>query len=292
VSSAFTGDKVYGEPAEFTVWTKVTSKHPYSVSKSRNSEVLQTLKPVSVFKRYTTLSNLLEPTPDKDEAITLRGVNLTQFSASYSKKKKELRKSLKSTIKDHARIQEQRSSSTNYLQTINEQVNDRSNLQPKVIPTIVNGQVSLAKMDGSSQGQNDKLSDIQSFLRESSLDLLINNNKFLGMGLESPCIWKVHIFQLLPKSSKACYLMRVIKPIISIETLRIVYYSYFHSLMTYGLISWGNSSYSLQIFRIQKRIIRIMCGLKPTDSCRNTFKVLRILPLQSQYIYFLYCLLL
>jgi hypothetical protein len=28
-----------------------------------------------------------------------------------------------------------------------------------------------------------------------------------------------------------------------------------------------------------------MCGLRPTDSCRNTFKVLRILLLQSQYIF-------
>jgi hypothetical protein len=70
-----------------------------------------------------------------------------------------------------------------------------------------------------------------------------------------------------------------------IETLRIVYYYYFHSLMTYGLTFWGNSSYSLEILRIQMRIIRIMCSLRPTDSCRNTFKVPRILPLQSQYIF-------
>jgi hypothetical protein len=79
--------------------------------------------------------------------------------------------------------------------------------------------------------------------------------------------------------------MRVITPILSIESLRIVYFSYFHSLMTYGLIFWGTSSYSLQIFRIQKRIIRIMYGLRPTDSCRNIFKDLKILPMQSQYIY-------
>jgi hypothetical protein len=39
------------------------------------------------------------------------------------------------------------------------------------------------------------------------------------------------------------------------------------------------------LFRIQKRIIRIMSGLKPRDSCRDTFRVWRILPLQSQYIF-------
>jgi hypothetical protein len=69
------------------------------------------------------------------------------------------------------------------------------------------------------------------------------------------------------------------------ETLKVVYYSYFHSLLTYGIIFWGNSSYSLQISRIQKRIVRIMSGLKPRDSCRDTFRVWRMLPLQSQYIF-------
>lgn len=99
------------------------------------------------------------------------------------------------------------------------------------------------------------------------------NVKFLGIVIESSCTWKAHTSQLLPKLCKACYLMRVIKPIMPIETLKIVYYSYFHSLLTYGIIFWGNSSCSIQIFRIQKRIIRIMSGLRPRDSCRDAFRV-------------------
>jgi len=62
-----------------------------------------------------------------------------------------------------------------------------------------------------------------------------------------------------------------------------VYYSYFHSIMMYGLIFWGNSHYS-NIFRLQKRIIRIIVGIRGRDSCREHFKKLKILPLQSQYI--------
>jgi hypothetical protein len=90
--------------------------------------------------------------------------------------------------------------------------------------------------------------------------------KFLGIVMESSCTWKVHIVQLLPKLCKACFVMRVIKPIMSTETQTIVYYSYFHSLMTYGIIFWGNSSCSMQIFRTQKRVIRVMSGLRPNDS--------------------------
>ena len=69
------------------------------------------------------------------------------------------------------------------------------------------------------------------------------------------------------------------------DTLKIVYYSYVHSIVTYGIIFWGNSPHSFDIFKNQKRIIRVMT--KPTSRhfCRQLFTRLEILPLQSQYIF-------
>jgi hypothetical protein len=64
-----------------------------------------------------------------------------------------------------------------------------------------------------------------------------------------------------------------------------VYFSYFHSIMTYGLAFWGNSHYSNSVFKLQKRIIRIMVGIRDRKSCREYFVKLKILPLQPQYIY-------
>ena len=78
--------------------------------------------------------------------------------------------------------------------------------------------------------------------------------------------------------------MRVVKPFLSQDSLKMVYYSHFHSIMTYGLIFWGNSHHINIIFRLQKRVIRITVGIRGRDSCREHFKKLRILPLQSQYI--------
>jgi hypothetical protein len=52
----------------------------------------------------------------------------------------------------------------------------------------------------------------------------------------------------------------------------------------YSKLFWGNSHYSNIIFRLQKRIIRLIVGIRGRDSCREHFKKLRILPLQSQYI--------
>jgi hypothetical protein len=64
------------------------------------------------------------------------------------------------------------------------------------------------------------------------------------------------------------------------ETLKMVYHAYFHSIMNYGLIFWGISSHSVNIFKIQKNIIRIIRG----GISRDLFKKLKILPLQQQYI--------
>jgi len=54
--------------------------------------------------------------------------------------------------------------------------------------------------------------------------------------------------------------------------------------MTCGLIFWGNSPDSIKIFRLQKKIIRIMMGCRSGDSCRKLFPNLEILPIPSQYI--------
>ena len=69
------------------------------------------------------------------------------------------------------------------------------------------------------------------------------------------------------------------------ENLKSTYNSCFHSLMTYGLIFWGNSTHSTHAFWLQKRVIRIITDSRPRDSCRQLFKKLGILPLMSQYIF-------
>jgi hypothetical protein len=41
----------------------------------------------------------------------------------------------------------------------------------------------------------------------------------------------------------------------------------------------------MEVFRLQKKIIRIMMGAGSRDSCREVFKMLVILPLMAEYIY-------
>jgi len=114
----------------------------------------------------------------------------------------------------------------------------------------------------------------------------INNvyyTNFLGL-TDKTLSWKPHIDELISKLNSACYVIRSLKSLIPLETLRMIYFSSVHSIISYNIIFWGNSTYSNAIFKLQKRVIRIMMNVGNRESCRELFNKLNILPLHSQYI--------
>jgi hypothetical protein len=113
--------------------------------------------------------------------------------------------------------------------------------------------------------------------------------KFLGVNIANALSWKNHIDSLIPKLSSACYAIRAIKPFVNQETLLMVYYAYFHSIIRHGIIFWGNSSYAINVFYLQKRMIRIITGVGNRTSCKQSFIALKFLTLPSLYIYSLLC---
>jgi hypothetical protein len=48
--------------------------------------------------------------------------------------------------------------------------------------------------------------------------------------------WKNHIDHLLSKLNSACFAVKTVKSIMSQKALRIIYFSYVHSIITYGTI--------------------------------------------------------
>ena len=113
----------------------------------------------------------------------------------------------------------------------------------------------------------------------------VSNIKFLGINIMDTLNWSSHVECIIPKLTSACYMMRSIKPYLPLKTLKTIYYSYFGSVMNYGLCFWGVSPHSIKVFRMQKKIIRIMIGCNSRVSCRDLFRKLEILPLASQYIF-------
>ena len=115
----------------------------------------------------------------------------------------------------------------------------------------------------------------------------INNTcstNFLGLTLNNTLSRKTHIDQLSPKLNSACYVIRSTRSVISMKNLRTIYFSYVHSIVAYGIIFCGNSTYSNNIFKLQKRAIRIIMNASNRVLWCEMFKKLNILPLHSQYI--------
>jgi hypothetical protein len=76
--------------------------------------------------------------------------------------------------------------------------------------------------------------------------------KFLGLIIDNKLSWKDHIDYLTTKLSSTCFIMTVIKPLLSLNTLKMIYFSYTHSVMTYGIIFLGNSPHSIKFYNPKK----------------------------------------
>ena len=108
--------------------------------------------------------------------------------------------------------------------------------------------------------------------------------KFLGLTIDDTLSWKHHIDQVIKRMSSACYALRFIKYQLPIDTLKIIYFTHIHTIMSYGVILWGNSPSAKKVFLLQKKIIRIITNTRPRESCKEIFKNMQMM-LYSQYIY-------
>jgi hypothetical protein len=93
----------------------------------------------------------------------------------------------------------------------------------------------------------------------------VYTTKFLGLTLDNTLSWRTCIDAIIPKLSSVSFAMRVVKPFLPQDSLKMVYYSLFHFIMTYGLIFWGNPHYGNIVFRLQKIIVRIIVGIRSGD---------------------------
>ena len=111
---------------------------------------------------------------------------------------------------------------------------------------------------------------------------------FLGVEIDENLTWNYHFESITKKLSTVCYMLRELKKVVNLETLLSCYYGHFFSILKYGIMFWGNSDNN-QVFVMQKRAMRIIAGLKMTDSCRGVFKKYNILTKTGLYIYECLC---
>jgi len=98
-------------------------------------------------------------------------------------------------------------------------------------------------------------------------------NKFLGIWLDSKLSWSAHCQKL----GRVIFLIRCLSQAVSRGVLLQVYYSCFHSLMTYGILAWGHAAGGRDVFRMQRRCVRTIQHRGFRDDCREDLVSLVIL---------------
>jgi hypothetical protein len=83
------------------------------------------------------------------------------------------------------------------------------------------------------------------------------NTKFLGLQIGNHLNWKNHIDQCVPKFSGACYAVRSMSRISNTDTLKSIYFAYFHFIMKYGTIFWGNSCNNRNYLHLKRKTLEL-----------------------------------
>lgn len=131
--------------------------------------------------------------------------------------------------------------------------------------------------------------------RENNCSLLVKTSsksliqspavKFLGIEIDCNLSWFPQIEIVLKKLSMSCFALWQMRKLVNKQTLLAYYYAYVNSILSYGIITWGNSTRITDVLIMQKRIIRTICFKPITHSCRDLFKQLNILTVISVYIF-------
>lgn len=126
----------------------------------------------------------------------------------------------------------------------------------------------------------------------SDFELMYNNIKinsvksirFLGVGIDERLDWRGHIETVAVKIAQFSFALRIISDAVGVDAALSAYYAFIYSRIKYGIIFWGNSSDIGRILLLQKKCIRSIFRMKPTESCKNYFIEQKILTITSIYV--------
>ena len=107
--------------------------------------------------------------------------------------------------------------------------------------------------------------------------------KYLGVILDSRLCWNHHINELTKKLNRAIGMIYKIRHNCTPKVLVSLYFTLFHSHLSYGLLVWGKSNdrYLSKIFLLQKKVIRAITFSDFKAHTATIFKNLNILQLKD-----------
>ena len=110
--------------------------------------------------------------------------------------------------------------------------------------------------------------------------------KYLGIFVDEHLIWEDQIDAVANRLSSTAFALRCLSAYCDRDTLLIVYYGLFQSILKYGILCWGAASDASikRVLVVQKRAIRCIAKLQSRESCRDAFKSLKILTVPGVFI--------
>jgi len=115
--------------------------------------------------------------------------------------------------------------------------------------------------------------------------LRINNAKFLGIYIDDALEWDDYINHIVKQLSSGSYAIHTVKRYLSVDNLKLIYYSLIGSHLTCGTILWG-SAHQFRLDKLetlQKKSIRSMCNAGYNAPKTSLFKQLCITKLMDIY---------
>jgi hypothetical protein len=121
----------------------------------------------------------------------------------------------------------------------------------------------------------------------------VNDFNFLGLNIDENLTWKSHVNIVSKKLSKFSGILNKLKRFLPTRILRILYFSMVHSHLNYCVLSWGYKP--RHIFKLQKKIIRIItkskynCHTEPLFKQLGILKLKDIIKVKAAKFYYKYC---
>lgn len=114
---------------------------------------------------------------------------------------------------------------------------------------------------------------------------LASDIKILGIVIDSNLTWTPQIDLVCSKLSKIIYLLYSLSKQLPLDYLRVAYFAFFHSLLSYGLKLWGNGSHINRVLLLQKKAVRIITKSSKLAHCKPLFIRCKILTVINVYLF-------
>lgn len=123
--------------------------------------------------------------------------------------------------------------------------------------------------------------------RNKQLDVELEQHdvKILGLVLDKSLSWHPQVESVCNKLARVIYLLSNLVKLVPETYILSAYHAFFHSILSYGLILWGNSCHVKSVLLLQKKAIRIVTKSSFYEHCRPLFVRTKVMTVINMYIF-------